>query len=81
MYKYKTKDGTDVVIPNIGVTKNGIIETEEKLESPILEEISQSNTDQSAPVATQAAMVSASSQPAAQPAAPVETNSNKEETA
>jgi hypothetical protein len=37
MYKYKTKDGSDVVIPGVGVTEDGIITTDQVLESPNLE--------------------------------------------
>lgn len=46
MVKYKTKDNADVVIPNVGITKGGFIETDIKIESPILELV-----NEAAPVA------------------------------
>lgn len=38
MPKYKTKDGTqDMVIPGVGVTIDGVIETNQVIENPNLE--------------------------------------------
>lgn len=39
MAKYKTKNGSDVMIPGVGVTENGEIETDIEIENPNLEKI------------------------------------------
>ncbi len=44
MTKYKTKDGSDRVVPGIGVTVDGVIETDQKIESPIFEQVEQTAT-------------------------------------
>jgi hypothetical protein len=50
MTKYKTKDGSDVIIPNVGVTVDGFIETDQIIESPILEVVAETQA-QPAPIA------------------------------
>lgn len=41
MYKYKSKDGNDFFIPGVGHSVNGIIESQQKLEAPSLELVSE----------------------------------------
>lgn len=48
-YKYKTKDGQEVVIPGVGQTKDGVIVSAVRLESPILEEIEAPDQTTAAP--------------------------------
>lgn len=72
MTKYKTKDGNDVVIPNVGVTVGGFIETDKKIESPLLEVVSEAT----APTSTTPAQPAPTTQtpveaPGASPVQPI----------
>lgn len=50
MYKYKTKNGEDLVVVGHGVTVNGIIETSTPVENPNLELIQTENVPAQAQV-------------------------------
>jgi hypothetical protein len=56
-YKYKAKNGQDFFIPGVGQSKDGIIETEETLESPALESITDSQPVEAQQVAAQGAVI------------------------
>ena len=61
-YTYKSKDGSEYVIPGVGRSSNGVITSETKLENPNLELIETTEQPAQAPIES-------TSTPVAQPAA------------
>lgn len=75
MYKYKTKDGSEVVVPGVGQSTDGVILSEVKLENPNLELV----TDQDQPVAPAQPVVPVPAAPVVQPVTPALAAQNNEQ--
>lgn len=85
MYKYKTTDGSERVVPGIGQTVNGVIETNQVIESPIFKLVEDEPKTPEAPAQPQNGVVgtapnqSANAVSQATPAAPAAPSKTNEE--